>query len=75
MAGAGLALAAVGFVGACIWSWARVWAPSIAPMAGPGVQLLQSWYLTSVDLHQQICTGGFVNPAPEEQQGQLPEFP
>ena len=56
-AGAGLALAAVGFVGVCTrgLGQARVSAASTAPKAGPGTQLLQSWDLTSVDLCWWPC--------------------
>ena len=53
-AGTCLALAAVGFVGTYTWGLGqtRVWAASIASTADPSAQLLQSWDLTSVDLHQ-----------------------
>lgn len=46
------ALAAVGFVGVCMWglSWARAWTASAAPTKILQVWLLQSWALTSVDL-------------------------
>ena len=48
-----LTLTVVGFVGMYTWELrqAKVWAASIAPTAGPGAWQMQSWDLTSVDLH------------------------
>ena len=56
----GLALAAVDFVGTYAWGLgqARVWAALKAPTVGPDPSdpwLLQSWDLTSVDLHWWTC--------------------
>ena len=77
MAGTGLALAAVGFVGVFMWrlGQARVWAVYTASMVSPGGRLLQSWYLTLVDLRLQISAGGFVITTPEGHQSQLLAFP
>ena len=49
----GLGLAAVDFVGTHMWGLdpVRIRPTSIAPTAGPGTQLLQSWDMNSVDLH------------------------
>ena len=49
----GLALAALDFVGTYMWELGqvRVWAAPIVPTVDTDPWLLQSWDLTSVDLH------------------------
>ena len=56
MAEMGLALAAMGFVGTCMWRLDQSMNCFHTPMVHPGAQPQQSSHLTSVDLCWQICS-------------------
>lgn len=56
MAGMALALAAVGFVGTCMWRLDQSMDCFHTPTVHPGAQPQQSSYLTSVDLCWHICS-------------------
>ena len=77
VAGSGLALAAVGFVGAATHTLRQSQGLGYFPSSHSGSRCVTavSWYLTSVDLCLQICTGGFVNTVPEGHQALLLAFP